>query len=84
MEYDSYELAGRLVHAGLTASCIPVVNSEGEADVAVVGLEPNDLAIMALTHPSTEVRIHALLAVCYRAHELLPSEGLRWSEEPVL
>lgn len=84
MEYDSYDLAGRLVCSGLTASCIPVVNSDGETDVAVVGLEPNDLALTALTHPTTEVRVHALLAVCYRAHELLPSEGLRWADESVL
>ena len=83
MEYDSYDLAGKLVGSGLTASCIPVVNADGETDVAVVGLEPNDLALIALTHPSTEVRLHALLAVCFRAHELLPSEGLRWTGEPV-
>lgn len=83
MEYDPYKLAGNLIESGLIASCIPVVNSDDELDVAVIALEANSLALAALTHESTDVRVHALLAVCVHAHKLLADEGLRWTYNAV-
>jgi hypothetical protein len=79
METSAHELATSFVCSGLSATCIPVFNDDNERDVATVALEPTDIALLALTHESVEVRINALIAVAYRAHELLPSEGLRFA-----
>jgi hypothetical protein len=74
--YDAVELADIMVDKDLCVTCVPVINSDLEEDVAVVGLEPNSIAHRELTHSNERRRVRALLAVAIHSHRLLPASGL--------
>ena len=74
--YDAVDMAELFIERDMCVTCIPVVNDELEEDVAVVALEPNPYARLALEHDSEQLRVRALLAVAIRSHRLLPSRGL--------
>jgi hypothetical protein len=74
--YDAVELAERLIDAELCVTCVPVINSDLEDDVAVVGLEPNRVALAALTSDNQSLRTRAVIAVAIHSHRLLPANGL--------
>lgn len=74
--YDAVDMAELFLERDMCVTCIPVVNDELEEDVAVVALEPNPYARLALEHESEQLRVRALLAVAIRSHRLLPSRGL--------
>ncbi len=74
--YDAVDLAESLIEQGLCVTCIPVINDDLEEDVAVVGLEPNVLAMRALHNPDEDKRVRFLVAVAIHSHRLLPSRGL--------
>jgi hypothetical protein len=77
--YDAYTLAMEFVERDWSVSMIPVENDDGDRDVAVIALEPNDVARRALESPSRYVRGHASAAVLVKAHTLLPDQGLRFA-----
>ena len=74
--YDCVELAKALTDRELAVTCIPVINSELEDDVAVVGLEPNLMAYAGLHHSDEHKRVRFIVAIAIHAHRLLPSRGL--------
>jgi hypothetical protein len=76
---DAYEIALKILDNDMAVACVPVINEWGYADIAVVGLKPNNAARMGLEHDDAETRLKATLAVAIRAHELLPSRGLTFS-----
>lgn len=78
---DAYELAEAFLECSMSVTCIPVYTSEDEPDVAVIALEPNPVAMLSLLHPSRHVRTLAMVQVAARAHELLPSRGLRYADD---
>ena len=77
--HDAYELAEVFLDDAMSVTCIPVINSRDERDVAVVALKPNPVAMLSLLHPSMAIRTRATIAVALRAHELLPERGLRYA-----
>jgi len=74
--YDAVELADLMVDKDLCVTCVPVINSDLEEDVAVVGLEPNSVALAALTSEDMRLRIRAVISVAIHSHRLLPASGL--------
>ena len=76
--YDCVDLAEDLVDRDLMVTCVPVLNSDDEEDVAVVGLQPSRIAARALTSKRTELRMRAIVAVAIHSHRLLPEQGLRF------
>jgi hypothetical protein len=76
--YDAVELAEELVEAEMMVTCVPVLNSDDEQDVAVVALEPSAYASRLLTSHDNELRTKALVAVAIHSHRLLPQQGLRF------
>ena len=76
--YDAVELAEGLVEAEMMVTCVPVLNSDDEQDVAVVALEPSAYASRLLTSHDNELRTKALVAVAIHSHRLLPQQGLRF------
>ena len=76
--YDCVELAEDLIDLELMVTCVPVLNSDDEEDVAVVGLQPNRLAARALNSSRRELRVRAIVAVAIHSHRLLPEQGLRF------
>jgi hypothetical protein len=74
--YDAVDMAELFLERDMCVTCIPVVNDELEEDVAVVALEPNPYARLALEHDSDQLRVRALLSVAIHSHGLLPSRGL--------
>ena len=79
--YDAYRLAEAFLDDAMSVTCIPVWTRDDEPDVAVVALEPNAIALLALLHPSASFRVRAMIAVACRAHELLPERGLRYAND---
>jgi hypothetical protein len=79
--HDAYELAEAFLDDAMSVTCIPVYNHDDELDVAIVALEPNAFALLSLLHPSSAVRVRAMIAVAGRAHELLPERGLRYADD---
>jgi hypothetical protein len=76
--YDAVELAEELVEAEMMVTCVPVLNSDDEQDVAVVALEPSAYASRLLTSRDEDLRTKALVAVAIHSHRLLPQQGLRF------
>ena len=76
--YDAVELAEELVEAEMMVTCVPVLNSDDEQDVAVVALEPSAYASRLLTSRDEDLRTRALIAVAIHSHRLLPEQGLRF------
>ncbi len=78
MIYDeeAYDLARAFADRGHVPTCIPVIDEDAWEQVAVVSLEPNTVARLALTHRDRRIRARALVAVAIKAHELLPDKGL--------
>lgn len=74
--YDAVNLAEELVDHGLCVTCVPVINNDLKDDVAVVGLEPNPLALRALHNPDENKRVRFLVSVAIHSHRLLPFRGL--------
>jgi hypothetical protein len=74
--YDAVDMADHFLDMDMCVTCIPVVNDDLEEDVAVVALEPNPYARLALEHDSDQLRVRALLSVAIHSHGLLPSRGL--------
>ena len=74
--YDAVDMAEVFLERDMCVTCIPVVNDELEEDVAVVALEPNPYARLALEHDSDQLRVRALLSVAIHSHGLQPSRGL--------
>lgn len=75
-EDDAYELAVVFAESGCVPTCVPVIDEEAWEQVAVVSLDPNPVAQIALTHPDKRVRARAIVAVALRAHEVLTERGL--------
>lgn len=73
---DAYELACSFADRGHVPTCIPVIDEDAWEQVAVVSLDPNPIARIALTHSDRSVRARALVAVAMKAHDLLPDRGL--------
>lgn len=73
---DCLDIAKLLVDNDLFVTCIPVINSELEDDVAVVGLEPNLIAYSLLHDDNDRKRARAIVAVAMHSHKMLPSRGL--------
>jgi hypothetical protein len=73
---DAYDLAVQFADRGCVPTCIPVIDEDAWEQVAVVSLDPNPIARIALTHEDRRVRSRALVAVAIKAHELLPDRGL--------
>ena len=76
--YDAVELAEELVEAEMMVTCVPVLNSDDEQDVAVVALEPSAYASRLLTSHDNKLRTKVLVAVAIHSHRLLPQQGLRF------
>ena len=74
--YDAVDMAELFLERDMCVTCIPVINDDLEEDVAVVALEPNEIARLALEHDSDQLRVRALLSVAIHSHGLLPSRGL--------
>lgn len=73
---DAYELAAYFAYRGCVPTCVPVIDEDACESVAVVSLDPNDVALIALTHPSGAIRARAIVAVAMKAHDLLADRGL--------
>ena len=74
--YDAVDMAELFLERDMCVTCIPVINDDLEEDVAVVALESNEVARLALEHDSDRMRVRALLSVAIHSHGLLPSRGL--------
>ena len=75
-EDDAYELALVFAESGCVPTCVPVIDGDAFESVAVVSLDPNPVALIALTHPSVKVRARAMVAVAMKAHDVLADRGL--------
>lgn len=75
-EDDAYDLAVYFAESGCVPTCVPVIDEDARESVAVVSLDPNAVALIALTHPSGRVRARALTAVAMKAHDVLADRGL--------
>lgn len=78
---DAYKLAQDFIEREVFVSCVPVINSDGDPDVAVIALDAKPLALLSLLHPSRRVRTEALIGVLIKSHELLPAWGLRYAND---
>jgi hypothetical protein len=74
--YDAVQLAKLMTDKEMCVTCVPVINSDLEEDVAVVGLEPNRVALAALISDDKRLRTRAVIAVAIHSHRLLPANGL--------
>jgi hypothetical protein len=75
MTVEAYELACDLANNDLFVTCIPVVNEYDEEDVAVVALQPNVRALVAL-HMQDTIRRRAIVAIAIYSHRMLKPKGL--------
>jgi len=75
-EDDAYELAVTFAESGCVPTCVPVIDGDAWEQIAVVSLDPNPVAQIALTHPNKKVRARALVAVAMKAHDVLADRGL--------
>jgi hypothetical protein len=78
---NAYELAQEILAQDAFVSCVPVINADGDRDVAVIALQAQPLALLTLLHPSRRVRTEALLGVLIKSHELLPAWGYRYAND---
>ena len=74
--YDCVELADLFLEREMCVTCIPVINNDLNEDVAVVALEPNLPAFVALHSDDPAKRVKALVLIAEASHRMLPSRGL--------
>ena len=76
-----YDLACELVDSGRVVTCIPVINSSLEEDLALVGLRPNRSTLAFVLSPDPEARALALVLIAIEAHSLLSDCGLTYAND---
>lgn len=76
---DAYTFALGFNDVDMAVALVPVITANQRRDVAVVGVQPNDIAEIALKHERPVIRARAAIAMTIHAHRLLAANGLRFS-----
>lgn len=75
MSDDAYDLALDAVEHQCAPTCIPIIDRDGKAAVAVVTLRPGSLADVALFSERQRIRARGAIAVARRARALMERRG---------